>query len=153
MTVQETLDAIVKRDKKVLDAIQIGLAEHFDDGHVPDTILGATFLNAVNTLNGIHPLDGGSDKVVEFPSNSDWRKVVIHFGKKKGVALGDLGRNLEWWQQNYKPTPYKGKINPPDKALRAALDASMGTSPELNRVLNSSVEGGDLEQEPDDINF
>lgn len=67
------------------------------------------------------PGDGGS------PGTADWTKVPIHFGKNNGILLGDLPPNtLKWYQEQWQPKPYKGEISPTDKALRAALDASMG---------------------------
>lgn len=53
----------------------------------------------------------------------DWRQHVIHFGKNKGVALGELEeKSLVWYINEWQPKPYNGKINSEDSALRHALD-------------------------------
>ena len=58
---------------------------------------------------------------------SDWHNVEIHFGKNKGVKLGDLGsRQLEWYVTEWQPKPYKGAIAEADQILRAALDQAAG---------------------------
>lgn len=63
------------------------------------------------------------------PSGSDWKSVVIPFGKMAGKTLGSLPENsLKWWQDNYQPKPYRGAISDKDRTFREALDASMGGS-------------------------
>jgi hypothetical protein len=52
----------------------------------------------------------------------DWRKVIIHFGDKKGTPLGKLTtKDLSWWCQNYHPKPWKGVWQDKDLLLDAAL--------------------------------
>jgi hypothetical protein len=57
---------------------------------------------------------------------SNWRAAEIHFGKSKGIALGDLEMNnrasLDWWINNWEPKPFKGAIDDASQALRSALD-------------------------------
>ena len=57
-----------------------------------------------------------------------WEKVVIHFGKKKGMTLGQLAESnsLSWWFTEWQPAPYGAQktISPDDVALRAALDVA-----------------------------
>lgn len=56
----------------------------------------------------------------------EWEDVVIHFGKNKGVRLGDLEpRQLRWYQNEWQPRPYNGRISEQDISLRNALDASL----------------------------
>lgn len=68
----------------------------------------------------------------------EWKDLVIHFGKNKGIRLGDLTpAQLRWYQNpDNKPMPdgwvskpFKGRISEQDQALRNALDESMGKSP------------------------
>jgi len=57
----------------------------------------------------------------------DWRTVVIHFGKNKGTALGDLSpKSLDWWIREWNPQPFKGKIDDASQNLRDALDMAAG---------------------------
>lgn len=66
----------------------------------------------------------------------NWRKVKIHFGKKRGTELGDLtSRDLEWWKSNWFPNPRfcKAPKQCIDCDLRAALDAAEIT-PEPERL-------------------
>ena len=59
-----------------------------------------------------------------------WQDVVIHFGKNKGIRLGDLEpQQLRWYQKEWQPRPFRGRISDQDTALRAALDESMGKAP------------------------
>ena len=57
---------------------------------------------------------------------SNWRAAEIHFGKSKGIALGDLEMNnrasLDWWINNWEPKPFKGAIDDASQSLRGALD-------------------------------
>lgn len=54
---------------------------------------------------------------------SDPWSAVIHFGKNKDKALRDLPeRTLNWYVNEWKPQPFKGKVSAKDTALRAALD-------------------------------
>jgi ERF superfamily len=62
---------------------------------------------------------------------SKWNKVVIHFGKQKGVPLAKLeAKSLEWWINEWQPKGYtddKGVAHGPkqdDLLLRAALDVA-----------------------------
>lgn len=60
----------------------------------------------------------------------DWRDVVVHFGKNKGMRLADLERHsLSWYQKEWQPRPFNGRISDDDQGLRNALDASMGKTP------------------------
>lgn len=55
-----------------------------------------------------------------------WRAVVVHFGKNKGVKLGDMEeRQLAWYAEEWEPKPFGGAktLAPDDRILRAALDA------------------------------
>lgn len=59
-------------------------------------------------------------------ATGDWRDFVWHWGELSGRTLGDFKPDdLKYWQDNYHPKPYKGKISAKDKALRQALDDSM----------------------------
>lgn len=54
-----------------------------------------------------------------------WQDCVIHFGKNKGKALGELPANtLSWYITEWQPKPYgdRGTISQADTALRNALD-------------------------------
>lgn len=52
-----------------------------------------------------------------------WEDVEIHFGKNKGIKIGELdNRSLSWYVDEWQPKPYNGKIMDKDLALRAALD-------------------------------
>lgn len=63
-----------------------------------------------------------------------WKPVQIHFGKDKGVTLGELAndkiKKLEWWVLEWHPKPYGNKpIAEDDKLLRAALDVCRDEEP------------------------
>lgn len=54
-----------------------------------------------------------------------WTAVKIHFGKQKGTELAKLeAKSLEWWINEWQPKEYKGKYDPVDLELRAALDVA-----------------------------
>lgn len=56
------------------------------------------------------------------PESSPWESVEVHFGKNKGVKLGDLPeKSLSWYQEKWESK------NPSDqdKILREALDKSL----------------------------
>jgi hypothetical protein len=71
-----------------------------------------------------------------------WQDSVIHFGKNKGVRLGDLEpQQLRWYQKEWQPRPFRGRISDQDQSLRAALDQSMGKAPALTaEVLEEELE-------------
>ena len=76
-----------------------------------------------------HTTQGNSENSPVNGSGSvpDWRTVVIHFGKNKGTALGDLNpKSLDWWIREWNPQPYKGKIDDASQNLRDALDMAAG---------------------------
>lgn len=82
-----------------------------------------------------HTTTGNAEKSPQNGSGSvqDWRKVVIHFGKNKGTALGDLApKSLNWWIKEWNPQPYKGKIDDASQQLRDALDMAMGDVEDLS---------------------
>lgn len=55
----------------------------------------------------------------------EWQKVVIHFGKQKGLTLGEIpDKSLGWWIHQWQPKPFNGSIDEDAKMLRAALDAA-----------------------------
>lgn len=55
-----------------------------------------------------------------------WGATVIHFGKLKGVALGDLNaESLKWWQENWYPKAFQGSVSQENLDLREALNTSM----------------------------
>jgi len=61
---------------------------------------------------------------------NEWQDVLIHFGRNKGVRLGDLDpQQLRWYQRAWHPRRVNGRISARDKALRDALDLSMGKQP------------------------
>ena len=75
------------------------------------------------------PLDLWPDSPFVFVEN--WRDVVIHFGKNKGKALGDLNeKQLAWycgsWRPGYEPDGTKSKFPPSDvdMTMRHALTSS-----------------------------
>lgn len=54
---------------------------------------------------------------------SKWENVQIHFGKNKGIKIGDLdNRSLSWYISEWHPKPFNGKFTQEDTNLRAALD-------------------------------
>lgn len=67
-------------------------------------------------------------------ANGAWTKVVIHFGKNKGLALGKLEKaSIDWYADEWQPKPFvndqgvnKG-ISPADLLMRAALDEYLST--------------------------
>ena len=64
-----------------------------------------------------------------------WEDVLVHFGKNKGIRLGDLEpKQLSWYQREWQPRPFHGRISDRDLALRNALDESMGKAPSLTPV-------------------
>lgn len=68
-------------------------------------------------------------RVTRVTPETGWRDVEIHFGKNKGVRLGDLKQaSLEWYQKEFQAKEYpegSGRISPNDQRLRGALDQSM----------------------------
>jgi len=40
----------------------------------------------------------------------------------EGKTLGEMGRDVVWWADNYQPKPFRGSITDADLALRKALD-------------------------------
>jgi uncharacterized protein (DUF3820 family) len=84
-----------------------------------------------------HTTEGNSEKspVNGSGSGQDWRGVVIHFGKNKGTALGNLPpKSLDWWIREWNPQPFKGKIDDASQKLRDALDMAMGDVDDLNET-------------------
>jgi len=84
-----------------------------------------------------HTTEGNSEKspVNGSESGQDWRGVVIHFGKNKGTALGNLPpKSLDWWIREWNPQPFKGKIDEASQKLRDALDMAMGDVDDLNET-------------------
>ncbi len=57
---------------------------------------------------------------------TEWRSVVLHFGKSKGCSLGDLKpASLRWWIEDWQPKPLPNRpLSAADAGLRAALDAA-----------------------------
>jgi hypothetical protein len=56
---------------------------------------------------------------------NDWRGIKLHFGKNKGLSLGQMKEPLlEWYIQNWQPKEWNGRISDEDKTLRAGLDAA-----------------------------
>lgn len=56
---------------------------------------------------------------------NDWRGIRVHFGKNKGITLGQMKEPLlEWYIQNWQPKEWNGRISDDDKILRAGLDAA-----------------------------
>ena len=66
---------------------------------------------------------GGSRSHAPSGPLTGWRAVQIPFGKKEGVALGELGKGVDWWIDNYDPhgNP-KYPAKPRDLDFRKALD-------------------------------
>jgi hypothetical protein len=65
------------------------------------------------------------DELKERFRGGKWETAQIHFGKQKGVALAQLeAKSLEWWINEWQPKEYKGKFDPKDLELRAALDVA-----------------------------
>ena len=71
------------------------------------------------------PRDGATtDQREQFEGNK-WEQVKIHFGKQKGMKLGEIpAQSLNWWIHDWQPKPFNGKIDPDNLVLRAALDAA-----------------------------
>jgi hypothetical protein len=72
-----------------------------------------------------------------------WRDVEIHFGKNKGMRLGDC-KNIGWYQTTWQPKPFNGKMNKEDITLRAALDASMASAPAPQQPRSDGIEPEDV---------
>lgn len=52
----------------------------------------------------------------------NWGEVEIHFGSKKGTALGEMEPDdVGWWVNNWTPKKFKGKFSEGDILLDAAL--------------------------------
>lgn len=67
--------------------------------------------------------DAGGYKL---PDGVRWQDVPVHFGKNKGVKLGDLEDNtIEWYLKKWEPKPYGSNtdISAADKLLLAAVNA------------------------------
>jgi hypothetical protein len=74
------------------------------------------------TLPGV-PRDPGVGQEGPAVPGGRWEIVVLHFGKNKGIKLGDLDQNsLSWYANQWEPKPYNGKISPQDLLLRKALN-------------------------------
>jgi hypothetical protein len=131
MTDKQILDAIAARQVEAIKSVVAALRP-LDEEVLPvsDALIQACAMNACIDLWKVRPL-GEEEKpsnVISAPASAlDWRTVEVHFGNKyKGRKLGELEpKDLRWWQESYQPKPWNGKISPKDKALRAALDASM----------------------------
>ena len=61
--------------------------------------------------------------LLEQEGYENWRTVPIHFGpNSKGKLLGKLPqKSLAWWIETYEPKPHRGRWNPKDLLLDAAL--------------------------------
>ena len=74
------------------------------------------------------PRDPGVDDITKLRAQFEggkWHTAQIHFGNDKGKKLFEMeSKKLAWWIENYRPEPFKGKMNPDDLALRAALDVA-----------------------------
>jgi hypothetical protein len=84
-----------------------------------------------------HTTEGNSEKspVNGSGSGQDWRGVVIHFGKNKGTALGNLPpKSLDWWIREWNPQPFKGKIDDASQKLRDALDTAANDVADINET-------------------
>jgi hypothetical protein len=94
---------------------------------------------------GKEATQGQQVPVLEF--EGEWRATVVHFGKLKGTPLGKLDeRALAWFQNDWKPKPWKGAFNGADLKLRAALDASL-------RDKTSAQPEPELPEPSDDVPF
>lgn len=70
-----------------------------------------------------------------------WKEVVLHFGKNKGVKLGELQpHQLRWYRIEWQPKPWKGVINGADQDLRDALDVAHEEHESAKHVQESPVE-------------
>lgn len=66
--------------------------------------------------------DTGVAELLAEAGVEDWRQVVIHWGKQKGIALGKVqAKSLVWWITEWHPKPYKGNWSKEDLVLDAAL--------------------------------
>lgn len=74
--------------------------------------------------------------VLEQEGYENWRKVIIPFGKQKGMQLGKLGsRNLSWWIYEWVPEKFKGSFSNDTVVLDAALclaSAELGDTQETH---------------------
>ena len=62
----------------------------------------------------------------ELPAGVKWEDVKVHFGKNKGVKLGDLDpMTIGWYAEKWDPKPYgqNPDISQDDKLLLAAVNA------------------------------
>ncbi len=74
--------------------------------------------------DGHEPLGHGK-KTTEAQTADEWREVEIHFGKCKGMKLGDLAEDsIRWWVEKWtpKPDPKTSMLSANDHFLRKALD-------------------------------
>lgn len=65
-----------------------------------------------------------------------WSVISLHFGKNKGMTLGQLAQNsLDWYATEWQPKAYGNKaISQEDIALRAALDEYLATKSSTGKV-------------------
>jgi len=58
-------------------------------------------------------------------SQADWRSVTVHFGKNRGVRLGDLAESsVQWYARDWLQSKIKsGDVTPQDRILIDALMA------------------------------
>ena len=76
------------------------------------------------TLPGV-PRDPGVGQEGPAVPGGRWEIVVVHFGKNKGIKLGDLDQNsLSWYAYQWEPKPFgpQNRISDQDRLLRKALD-------------------------------
>lgn len=67
-----------------------------------------------------------TEQLVEKFRGGKWCAVVVHWGKNKGVKLGDLpAKSVAWYAEDWTISPYKGKWNDNDLNLRAAAIAGV----------------------------
>lgn len=66
-----------------------------------------------------------TDGNYELPEGKRWEDVEVHFGKNKGVRLGDLeDKTISWYAEKWSPKPYgqNTDISAQDKLLLAAVN-------------------------------
>jgi hypothetical protein len=112
-------------------------AEGFDDK--PEAAPRAKRAEQTDLLTDKH--EAAHDAPEQQPELGGWQDVVIHFGKNKGIRLGDLEpQQLRWYQKEWQPRPFRGRISDQDQALRNALDESMGKAPTPIAVADEELE-------------
>lgn len=127
--------------KAILDSFPKGISQELDEAYTK-----------------AHLDDLGPQEAKE--AEPAWKSVEFHFGPNKGMTLGEMSHELPkklwgWWS-NFKPEPFKGKLNQVDVDLRAALDECgeyMGYSKKEDREQTQDAPAKMMGPHEDDVPF